>query len=64
MIKGKSNIAIEDMSLVEQANHILEVLGFVERYTDDDLISAALIDAGFVIEQLQMAVQQNRTKEI
>ena len=52
MIKGRSNIAIEDMSLDEMANHMLEVLGFVERYTDNELIEAALIDAGYVIEQL------------
>lgn len=52
MIKGKSNIAIEDMSLEEMANHMLEVLGFVERYADNELIEAALIDAGYVIEQL------------
>ena len=56
MIKGKSNIAIEDMSLDEMANHMLEVLGFVERYADDDMIQAALIDAGYVIEKLQMAL--------
>lgn len=52
MIKGRSNIAIEDMSLDEMANHMLEVLGFVERYADNELIEAALIDAGYVIEQL------------
>lgn len=52
MIKGKSNIAIEDMSLDEMANHMLEVLGFVERYADNEFIEAALIDAGYVIEQL------------
>ena len=57
MIKGRSNIAIEDMSLDEKANHILEVLGFVERYTDDDMVRAALIDAGYVIEQLQLTLQ-------
>ena len=58
MIKGRSNIAIEDMSLDEKANHILEVLGFVERYADDDMVRAALIDAGYVIEQLQLALQR------
>ena len=52
MIKGRSNIAIEDMSLEEMANHMLEVLGFVERYANNELIEAALIDAGYVIEQL------------
>lgn len=60
MIKGKSNIAIEDMSLDEMANHMLEVLGFVERYTDVEMIQAALIDAGYVIEQLQMALQSRQ----
>jgi len=63
MIKGKSNIAIEDMSLDEKANHMLEVLGFVERYTDDDFIAAALIDAGYVIEELQRTLY-SRSKEV
>ena len=54
MIKGKSNIAIENMSLDEMANHMLEVLGFVERYANNELIEAALIDAGYVIEQFRI----------
>lgn len=62
MIKGKSNIAIEDMSVDEQANHMLEVLGFIERYADDELIQAALIDAGYVIEQQQLALRSRINK--
>lgn len=57
MIKGKSNIALEDMSVDEQANHMLEVLGFIERYVDDELIQSALIDAGYVIEQQQLMLR-------
>ena len=63
MIKGRSNIAIEDMTLDEKVNHILEVLGFVERYAEDDTICAALIDAGYVIEQLQIALQGRKGED-
>lgn len=63
MIKGRSNIAIEDMSLEEMANHMLEVLGFVERYADNELIEAALIDAGYVIEQLSNFYRKGKCNE-
>lgn len=63
MIKGRSNIAIEDMSLEEMANHMLEVLGFVERYADNELIEAALIDAGYVIEQLSNYYRKGECNE-
>ena len=62
MIKGKSNIAIEDMSVDEKANHMLEVLGFIERYADDELIQAAIIDAGYVIEQQQLMLRSRSNK--
>lgn len=49
---------IEAMTYQEKAEHMLEVLNFVERNCDDELISAALIDAGYVIEQLLLALSR------
>ena len=49
---------IEAMTYEEKADHMLEVLNFVERNCDDDVIRAALIDAGYVIEQLSLALSR------
>lgn len=51
---------ITQMTLEEKANHMLEVLAFIERNTDDEMIAAALIDAGYVIEQQRLAIQRAR----
>ena len=51
---------ITEMTLEEKANHMLEVLAFIERNTDDEMIAAALVDAGYVIEQQRLAIQRAR----
>ena len=46
--------AVEDMPLGDAANYVLDVLNFVDNYADEDYIRAAVIDAAYVIEKLQL----------
>lgn len=57
------NIDITNMSIEHKANHMLEVLNFTERNCDDEFISAALIDAAYVIEQQRLEIERLKNNE-
>ena len=44
--------AVEDMTIEEKVDYALNTLNMVHRYTDEDFIEAAAIDAAYVIESL------------
>jgi hypothetical protein len=53
-------IAIENMSIDKKAEHILHVLNFAQRYTDEEWMEQVLVDAAYVVDQLQIEILKLR----
>ena len=54
---------VEDMPLGDAVNYALDVLNFVDNNADEDYIRAAVIDAAYVIEKLQMRLVYGEGEE-